>query len=172
MPEPLRPFVPYRPLPPVIEAYYIYGLNVVAFKTFKLCDSTSANKEALFSVEINTGLIPRKPLGMKPGLILHNGPSHKDSILSATCPESVWSATWLAFNTNSLIMLPPVHPTPNATKKDMVKEKMVAETIAGGEGVSFRISLVIGKAGEERIEAFEWSVSIFITIHLLTKHTN
>ncbi|KAM7202741.1 hypothetical protein V8F33_002667 [Rhypophila sp. PSN 637] len=156
-----EPFVPYRPFPAIIEAYYIYDLSIATFKTFKLCDGTAApsstnSKDALFSVEVHTGYIPRKPLGMKPGLILHNGPSHKDPILAATGAESFWSAAWWAFNANSLVFLPPVHPTGDSTKDDMVAEAMIAEKVDGDEGVAFRLSMVVGPPGEERIELFEW----------------
>ncbi|KAM7216125.1 hypothetical protein V8F06_008500 [Rhypophila decipiens] len=156
-----EPFVPYRPFPAIIEAYYIYDLSIATLKTFKLCDGTASSsstnsKDALFSVQVNTGYIPRKPLGMKPGLILHNGPSHKDPILAAAGAESFWSAAWWAFNANSLVFLPPVHPTRDSTKDDMVAEAMIAEKVDGDEGVAFRLSMVVGSPGEERIELFEW----------------
>ncbi|KAK4214793.1 hypothetical protein QBC37DRAFT_372671 [Rhypophila decipiens] len=156
-----EPFVPYRPFPAIIEAYYIYDLSFATLKTFKLCDGTASSsspnsKDALFSVQVHTGYIPRKPLGMKPGLILHNGPSHKDPILAAAGAESFWSAAWWAFNANSLVFLPPVHPTRDSTKDDMVVEAMVAENLDGDEGVAFRLSMVVGSPGEERIELFEW----------------
>lgn len=165
---PIIPFVSYRPFPPVIQGYFILDINPLASLTLKLCDATSTGREPLFMVEVNTGLIPSKLLGMKVGHILHNGPSYKDPTLSATCSKSFWSGTWSSSKTTSLIILPPVHPNPNATRKDMVKEKMVTVTPGGGEGLTYRLSLVIGKPGEERIEAFEWLV---VFLYHLTKPT-
>lgn len=147
------PFAPYRPFPPVMHVYYIYEFSVAALKTFKICGPDS--RDALFSVEANSGLIPRAPLGTKPGYILHNGPTHKDPVLAAAASESSNPAILLSLNPRSHIMIPPLDPRPDAKAQDLITETMRVTRVDGGEGVAFQFSVVPGPDPGRR-EAFEW----------------
>lgn len=66
---------PYRKFPPVMNAYYEWQ----SIKTFNLCGATMEDR--LCVVEMHTGYSGSSPLGLKPGLLLHNGMSTKDPIL-------------------------------------------------------------------------------------------
>ncbi|KAK8084683.1 hypothetical protein PG997_005954 [Apiospora hydei] len=106
-------------------------MNLSGLKYAHLCGDTKGDR--LFVFGVHTGYSGSTPLGTLPGLILHNGLSHKDPILAGACDESQWAARVYAFNLKSIILLPPVEAAPES--KEMVSELMTTTT--NDEGVRF-----------------------------------
>jgi len=144
----------HKPFPPVMNAYYIYELSVAALKTFKLCGATES--DFLYSIEVHSGYSMSGPLGSRPGVILHNGTSRKHPILAASGDESQTSSAVYAFNPRSVVLMPPLHPSPRpTTPHDMVTEVMRGVSVPSDKGVAFRFSIEIGTEKLRR-ESFEW----------------
>lgn len=146
------PFVPNRPFPPLMTAYYIYELSLQTFKYFRLCSGTDKT-DVLLTCEMCTGFIPRSPLGTRPGIILHNGPTKDAPVLAAAGAESQRAAQYLAFNPRSVVLVPPLRAAPGATARDMTTTTMRAVRVQGGVG--FQLSLAVGGDARHRDE-FEW----------------
>lgn len=142
-----------------MNAYGNYEFSVAMLKTYKICCGND-KKDVVFTVEVHTGIVPRSPLGTRPGLILHSGPSHKEkgTVLAAAGAESMSSWQYLAFNPRSVIMLPPIYARREATSHDMTTEIMRGVKV-DGSGIGFAISLiVVGPEPERkpRHEEFLW----------------
>lgn len=146
------PFVPSCPFPPLMTAYYIYELSLQTFKYFRLCSGTDKT-DVLLTCEMCTGFVPRSPLGTRPGIILHNGPTKDAPVLAAAGAESQRAAQYLAFNPRSVVLLPPIRAGPGATVRDMTTTTMRAVRVQGGVG--FQLSLAVGGDARHRDE-FEW----------------
>lgn len=146
------PFVPNRAFPPLMTAYYIYELSFETFKYFRLCGGTDKT-DVLLTCEMCTGFVPRSPLGTRPGIILHNGPTKDAPVLAAAGAESQRAAQYLAFNPRSVVLLPPLRAAPGATARDMTTTTMRAVRVQGGVG--FQLSLAVGGDARHRDE-FEW----------------
>jgi hypothetical protein len=73
---------PYRQFPSVMNAHFQW----MAIKTFNLCGATQHDR--LYVVEMHTGYSGKGPLGLKAGIMLHNGLSTKDPILAVAGDES------------------------------------------------------------------------------------
>ncbi|KAI1762135.1 hypothetical protein GGR53DRAFT_468635 [Hypoxylon sp. FL1150] len=139
---------PYLPFPSSMNVSYSW----LAMK--KPLYVTGASKdERLYAVEAYTGYSGRKPLGTRPGMLLHNGTSTKDPVLAAIGDESQLAAPFYAFNLNSVMLLPPL--SGKADPKDFVTEVMRARTL-GDCGFAFRFSVEVSKGGRLRRETFEW----------------
>lgn len=152
---------PQRPFPPVMNAYYHFGLS--GLKTFYLCGAEQNDR--LCAVEMHTGYSGKPPLGARPGIHLHAGASTKDAVLAATGDESMASARLYALNNSSVVLLPPLGWEQNNSRQ-MVNEPMharstgkhVGEGGSGGrdeESVVFLFSVEVGK--KLRREHFEWT---------------
>ncbi|KAK0624120.1 hypothetical protein B0T14DRAFT_517547 [Immersiella caudata] len=154
IPKLLPPFAPHRPFPPLMTAYCIYSLSLSTFRQFNIC--AAANKhDILFTAQLSTGFVPHTPLGSRPGIILHNGPTTKDPVLAAAGAESISSSTTMSFNTRSVVILPPVSAPPEATPNAMVTTMMRASRAQEDKGVVFRLSVVVSAEGHRK-EEFEW----------------
>ncbi|KAI1453877.1 hypothetical protein F4805DRAFT_441670, partial [Annulohypoxylon moriforme] len=138
---------PYRHFPPIMKAFYQWNLSGI--KTFYLC-GPGGEHERLFAVEQHTGFSLSGPLGIRPGMMIHNGTSTKDRILAAASDESLAGCRPYAFNPNTVILLPP--PVPGS--KFMVREMMYARSTKNG--VAFQFSLEVGLEEKKRRETFEW----------------
>lgn len=136
---------PYRQFPPVMNAYYQWQ----SIKTFNLCGTTK--EDPLCVVEMHTGFSGTPPLGLKPGLLLHNGMSTKDPILAVAGDESQFAARVYAFNANSIIMLPPLDS--RASHQAMTTEVM-RPSATSNNGVAFAFSIEVGE--KLKRERFEW----------------
>ncbi|KAK2004476.1 hypothetical protein LX36DRAFT_676869 [Colletotrichum falcatum] len=124
--------------------YYMTGL-----KSFFLCGAS--RDERLFLVEIHTGLSGRGPLGARRGMLLHNGTSSKDAVIAAAGDDSVFAGRAYAFNSATVVHLPPLEP--RASVRGMDTEAMRAGLADGGE-VVFRFSVEVGEKRQR--ERFEW----------------
>jgi hypothetical protein len=91
------------------------------------------------------------PLGFKAGVLLHNGMSTKDPILAAAGDESLFAGRIYAFNSNSVIMLPPLET--RASHRAMITEIMRPSTTSDN-GVTFVFSIEVGEKLQR--ERFEW----------------
>ncbi|KAK1829441.1 hypothetical protein QBC39DRAFT_287347 [Podospora conica] len=164
------PFSLSRPFPPTMNAYYIYDLSNLAgtLKTFKICNG-NAKTDVVFTAEMHTGLLPRPPLGTRPGILLHQGASHKGNeatVIAAAGGESLTSEGYLHFHPRSVVILPPLCPgggTPRRVEKSAVQmatEVMSAVRLEGpGEQVGFDVSMdgvYPGREGQRRRVAFQW----------------
>jgi len=147
------PFVPYRPFPPVMNAYYIYEFSVNSAKTIKLCGEKES--DFLYRIEVHTGYSMSGPLGSRPGVILHNGTSRKDPLLAAAGDESQTSSTIYGMNPRSIVLMPRMHLGPGATTNDLFNEMMLAATVPTDKGVAFRFAIEVGIEKVYR-ESFEW----------------
>lgn len=148
------PFVPTRPFPRLMTAYYIYELSLETFKYFRLCSGTDKT-DILITCEMCTGFIPRSPLGTRPGIILHNGPTKGAPVLAAAGAESQRAAQYLAFNPRSVVLLPPLRGTaPGATARDLTTTTMRAVRVEETKSVGFQLSLAVGGGGQR--DEFEW----------------
>lgn len=147
------PFIPNRPFPPLMTAYYIYELSLETFKYFRLCSGTEKTA-VLLTCEMCTGFIPRSPLGTRPGIILHNGPTKDAPVLAAAGAESQRAAQYLAFNPRSVVLLPPLRAAPGATVRDLTTTTMRAVRVEETKSVGFQLSLVVGGGGQR--DEFEW----------------
>lgn len=136
---------PYRQFPPVMNAYYQWP----SIKTFNLCGATKEDR--LCVVEMHTGYSGTSPLGLKAGLLLHNGMSTKDPILAVAGDESQFAARVYAFNANSAIMLPPLEA--RASHRAMTTEIM-RPSATSDNGVTFVFSIEVGEKLQR--ERFEW----------------
>ncbi|OBT40529.1 hypothetical protein VE00_08985 [Pseudogymnoascus sp. WSF 3629] len=136
---------PYRQFPPVMNAYYQWPST----KTYNLCGATKEDR--LCVVEIHAGLSGSSPLGFKAGVLLHNGMSTKDPILAAAGDESLFAGRIYAFNSNSVIMLPPLET--RASHRAMITEIMRPSTTSDN-GVTFVFSIEVGEKLQR--ERFEW----------------
>lgn len=136
---------PYRQFPPVMNAYYEWH----SMKTFNLCGATKEDR--LYVVEMHTGYSAKGPLGLKAGMILHNGLSTKDPILAVAGDESQFAARVYAFNANSVIMLPPLED--RASHRAMTTE-MMRPSATSDNGVAFIFSVEVGE--KLRRKRFEW----------------
>ncbi|KAI1771116.1 hypothetical protein F4818DRAFT_213379 [Hypoxylon cercidicola] len=139
---------PYRPIPSSMNVFYSW----MAMKTLHVCGASK--DERLYVVDVHTGYSGRKPLGTRPGLILHNGTSTKDPILAAICDESQMAARFYTFNLNSVILLPPLS-SGGAGSKKLVTEMMRARTF-GDHGFAFRFSVEVNRGDSLCREQFEW----------------
>ncbi|KFY15651.1 hypothetical protein V492_01848 [Pseudogymnoascus sp. VKM F-4246] len=137
---------PYGKFPLVMNAYYEWN----SLKTFNLCGATKEDR--LYVVETHTGYSAKGPLGSKAGMILHNGLSTKDPILAVAGDESTFSAHIVAFNVNSVIMLPPLEDD-RASHRAMTTE-MMRPSAMSKDGVAFIFSVEVGE--KLRRERFEW----------------
>ncbi|KAH8820630.1 hypothetical protein F5884DRAFT_764709 [Xylogone sp. PMI_703] len=129
---------PSRLIPPVINAYSNWG----RVKTFDLCGAS--REERLYIVESHSGFSGKKPLGFRPGLLLHAGMSRKDPILAAAGNESPSRS----LNPDTIVLLPCLDPS--ADSSTMAIEKMRLATTAG----SLRFSIEVSE--EMQREEFEW----------------
>lgn len=129
---------PSHLFPPVINAYSNWG----RLKTFDLCGAS--RDERLYVVESHSGFSGRKPLGTRPGLVLHDGTSRKDPILAAAGNESPGRS----LNPDTIVLLPCLDPREESST--MAIEKMRLATTAG----SLRFSIEVGE--EMQREEFEW----------------
>ncbi|KAK0743878.1 hypothetical protein B0T18DRAFT_416075 [Schizothecium vesticola] len=149
------PFVPHRAFPPLMTAYYIYEMSLETFKYFRLCGGTDKT-DVLLTCEMCTGLVPRSPLGTRPGIILHNGPSKDAPVLAATGAESQRAAQYLSFNPRSVVLLPPLRAAPRATVRDLTTTTMRAVRVEENKGVGFQLSLAVGGPDARDRDEFEW----------------
>lgn len=140
---------PYRPFPSVMNAYYQW--NLAGLKTFFVCGAS--RDERLYAVEVHTGYSGKGPLGMRPGLELHNGTSTKDPILAAAGDKSQFAAQYGAFSPDNVILLPALLSGTNPQQMDT--ETMSARTI-GDDGVAFFFTVEVGDGEKMRREKFEW----------------
>ncbi|KAK8044992.1 hypothetical protein PG993_005016 [Apiospora rasikravindrae] len=148
--EPASTCTPYRPFPRVMNFYS--QMNLSGLKYAHLCGDTKEDR--LFVFGVHTGYSGSTPLGTRPGLILHNGLSHKDPILAGSCDESQWAARVYAFNLKSIILLPPVEATGSGSR-DMVSELMTTTTNDEG-GVSYIFTIEAGQGEKMERRRFEW----------------
>ncbi|KAI2604385.1 uncharacterized protein GGS25DRAFT_508036 [Hypoxylon fragiforme] len=141
----------YCTIPKVVGAYY--QANLSGFKVFHI---GASENELLFAVEVHMGYSMSGPLGVRPGIHLHNGPTTKDPMLAATSEETALSASMYSMNNNSIIyMPPPLLDRPGASTSSMVTEMMRARTTSDN-GVAFSFSIEVGDAEKTRREKFEW----------------
>ncbi|ETS79278.1 hypothetical protein PFICI_09131 [Pestalotiopsis fici W106-1] len=68
------------------------------------------NEETVFAAEIHMGLSPAAPLGLRPGILLHDGPSKENRLLGAAAWRTPFSPNSLAFSIRSALLLPPFVP--------------------------------------------------------------
>ena len=144
-----------NPFPPVMNAYYTYSL--AGLKSITLCGASE--KDRIFCVETHTGYSGKPPLGTRPGILIHNGPSLKDPIHAAAGDESMAAARQYHFSLNSVVLLPPLDDVIDSGMENMVTEVMHAHTVPGDkDAVAFRFEIEVGNAasGKRRREEFEW----------------
>ncbi|KAL0930310.1 uncharacterized protein CTRU02_214385 [Colletotrichum truncatum] len=136
---------PYRPFPTVMNGFY----RMTGIKTFNLCGAT--RDEPLFVVEVHTGFSRKAPLGARPGILLRNGTDSKDPIIAAAGDESQWDQRVYAFNSTTVVLLPPLER--RNSLHDMMTEMMKLRT-TGDEIAAFGFSIEVGeKLGRKK---FEW----------------
>ncbi|KAK1989658.1 hypothetical protein LX36DRAFT_705683 [Colletotrichum falcatum] len=121
---------------------------MTGIKTFFLCGAS--RDERLFLVEIHTGLSRKGTLGARRGMVLHNGTSNKDAILAAAGDNAVFAGRAYAFNSATVVYLPPLEP--QASIHPMVTEAMRAGLV--GDDVVFRFSIEVRE--KQQRERFEW----------------
>lgn len=138
--------LPYRPFPASMELYANWDISKPRIWHIR----ETGSRERLFAVQQHTGLSGRGPLLSAPGSYIYNGPETSDGILAAIGDESMASARVLAFNSNSVIMLPPIEPT--GTNR-FTNTKMVPRS-SKEHGATFQFTIEIGH--DLRKETFEW----------------
>ncbi|KAK4452627.1 hypothetical protein QBC34DRAFT_455509 [Podospora aff. communis PSN243] len=143
------PFVPHTPFPSTLTAYCIYELSVAGAKTLNVSSSPSL---PLYNLEVHTGYSLSGPLGSRPGVILHNGPSRKDPLLVAAGDESQTASALYALNPRSVVLMPRI----GGTNGELVEEMMHAVTVKTEKGVAFRWEIEVGQGEKVRREGFEW----------------
>lgn len=84
-------------------------------------------------------------------MYLYNGPEKKGQVLAAAGDVSQWAARVYAFNTDTILMLPPINP--RAATSPWVTEKMVA-CVSETHGVTFTFTVEAGT--KEHRQRFEW----------------
>lgn len=143
---------PYTPFPPVLNAYQ----SGARMRTWVICGDKKS--DVLFRISVHFGLTQRGPLGMRPGIYLHNGTSIKDSILAAAGDEDQWSQRVYAFNNKSVIIVPAVPgDQSDGLDREWATELMVASTTSGDDGVVFRFAINAGPDEDNlKRERFEW----------------
>jgi hypothetical protein len=99
---------------------------------------------------MHTGLSMKKPLGIRPGLLLHDGLSTKDRILAAAGNESWFAHT---FNNKSILLQPPLEPQTSQDYRDMTTEIMEGST-RKELGAVFCFSIEVGE--DMHRVSFEW----------------
>lgn len=110
----------------------------------------TGSRVRLFAIQHHSGLSGRGPLSTAPGIYIYNGPNESDGILAAIGDESLESARVLAFNSNSVIMLPPVEPT--GTNR-FTNTKMVPRS-SKEHGAIFQFTIESGYDWRKKV--FEW----------------
>ena len=124
---------PYHPFPAVMNAYAQWG----QLKSFNICGESE--RDRLYAFEVHTGYSGKKPLGTRPGMLLHNGTSSKDPILATAGDESQLGARVYAFNLESIILMPPLRLVVHADDH-LITERMGART--SGDHVAFSFLLM------------------------------
>ena len=143
---------PHKPFPAIITGH----LTGARMKSFNLCGE--AKSDFLFKVSVHLGYSSKGPLGILPGIYLHNGTSVKEPILAAAGDESQWGTGVYAFNNKSVVILPrlPEEEGGMGTGAEWITETMVGSTT--GADVVFRFSVNFpSKDGQSLTrERFEW----------------
>ena len=147
---PTAAFTGYHPFPPTMNLYYNFSGVLSALKTHKLCGATES--DFLYLAEVHFGYTPRGPLNFGRGYYLRNGPTSKAPILAAVGDE--FRVPYLAalFDTETVVMLPPLDREKNPTGK--VTEVM-RSVVGKGHGVAFRFAVEVSEEKMKR-EEFEW----------------
>lgn len=131
----------------MVNAYY--QLSLAGLKKFFICGGREEDRICL--VDVHTGYSCKPPLGSRPGVHLHRGPSPEDPVLAAAGDESRFSARVYALDNTSVILLPPLEDQKNNSQQ-VVNEPMQARSAGGA--VSFGFSVEVGPA--MRRAKFEW----------------
>jgi hypothetical protein len=147
---------PYTTIPPVLNAYQ----TGARMRTWLICGESKSNAIFRVSLHFGLGLIQRGPLGMRPGIYLHNGTTIRDPILAAAGDEDQWSQRYYAFNNKSIIVMPYVAgDEDDGMNREWHTEYMVGSTTEEEHGVVFRFALNAGPDDREDLfkrERFEW----------------
>ncbi|KAI0885673.1 uncharacterized protein GGS22DRAFT_199880 [Annulohypoxylon maeteangense] len=131
---------PYLPFPSILDAHYQWKVSTI----FHL--GSTINKR-LFAVSVHTGFGGKGP--GKPGVILHNGPSDKDTLLAAAGDENG--------NLSSLNTIITLARPSGDISDESCTEIMHAATSFGT--VTFRFSAETRQKQGMRREVFEWRKS-------------
>jgi hypothetical protein len=141
--------------PSVMNGYYTYSLG--GLKPITLCGANEEDR--LYRVEMHSGYSMKPPLGTRPGVHTHNGPSFKDPIFAAAGDVSMMATKYYRFSLDGIILLPPLDDAMNSNMDYMVTETMRARTVQDDkDAVAFRFKIEVGSAASEKRqrEEFEW----------------
>ncbi|KAI1809339.1 hypothetical protein GGS20DRAFT_313991 [Poronia punctata] len=138
------PSVLYHPIPTVMKMYYQW--NLAGLKYYHVCGTNE--RERIFTVDVHTGHSFSGPLGMKPGMYLLNGPSHKDTpVIAAIGQDTVLCG--LTFSRDNIIYL----PSTDGQKKWDTERMRARTTPKPDNNIHFCFSVDVGGGRRER---FEW----------------
>lgn len=144
----LAPIASPRPrsFPVVMNAYARW----THWKSLILCGAD--RNERLGLVEMYMGYNTSKPLGTRPGIILHDGMSTKNPVLAAA-GDKVHLVSPL--DAHSDIILPPLDGSGESSSRQIDTEVMRGGTSAAGDGsITFSFSIEVGE--KQRRERHEW----------------
>lgn len=133
--------------PEVMNAYASWA----RFRTFHLCGASKDDRICLAEVQ---GRGTKGPLGGRSGVVLYAGLSSDDGVLAAVGDENRWMRGWDSRYSDTMVLLPPLDPIPEAT--GLLTEKLRPFTAPGSEGgeVGFRFTIEAGPRA--RRQRFEW----------------
>ncbi|CAJ2513325.1 Uu.00g014440.m01.CDS01 [Anthostomella pinea] len=129
-----NPSWPYRPFPPVVNAYY----KMKATFTFHLGDESDRE---MFAVRAHTGLAGGGP--GRPGITIHNGPTDKHPLLAAAGQEG-------GLSPYSVISLPPFPGSSDNLSTETMRAAMRRACL------TYRFTIEVGESPAWQRQEFEW----------------
>lgn len=127
-------------------------MNSIMSKMVSLTDDS--NEETVFAVEIHTGFSGAAPLGLRPGVLLYDGPSKQDRLIGAASWHTFMSPSFYTFSIRSDLLLPPL-VSGGGDSTNLVHEIMTARVDAD-HGVGFHFTVELGRDSNFARESFCW----------------